>query len=342
MNISKKVLGSILLPAFVILAGLVLVTGCGGGASAPGTAKKTIKLSHSHPDSESSEIHTAALAFKEHVEKNSDKLEVKIYASSALGQEREVYEGMQLGSGASCTITGTAILNNFTEKIGVLDLPFLWKDYEHVHKALDGQVGQMLAQDLDKAGLKVLAWMDSWGYRHVVTANKEVTKPEDLQGLKIRTIQTPIYVSTINMMGMNATPMAFSEVYTSMQTGVIDGFEHGAAVVMAKKFYEVADYIALTKHLFGPLVFCYSKQEWGAMSDENKQLLMEAAKVARDKQRALAPVKEKEALNFLKEKGMTVHEIDTTQFQQKAKSLQEEIASERGAMELLELIRAAE
>ncbi len=141
--------------------------------------RKTIKLSHSHQaDVQSSEIHFAAETFKKYVEENSKTLEVKIYAANALGEERAVYEGMQLGGGATAVISGTAILNNFNQKIGVLDLPFLWKDYSHVHKVLDGEVGNMLAKELESAGFKVLAWMDSWGYRNVVTAKKEVKKPE--------------------------------------------------------------------------------------------------------------------------------------------------------------------
>lgn len=305
-----------------------------------GGKKKTIKLSHSHQADFSSEIHTAAWIFQKWVNDHSDTLEVNIYASSALGQEREVYEGMQLGGGASCIISGTAILNNFNSKIGVLDLPFLWEGYDHVHAVLDGEVGNLLAGELDQQGLVVLAWMDSWGYRNVVTSNREVKKPADLEGLKIRTIESPVYIEAIKAMGANATPMAFGEVYPSLQTGVLDGFEHSASVVKANKFYEVADYIALTRHLFGPLVFVYSKAEWQKLSDDEKMVIKEAAAMARDVQRSLAPLREKEALKFLKEKGMVINDIDTSGFREKARTVQNTLAEERGAMELLDRIRA--
>lgn len=304
--------------------------------------KKEIKLSHSHQADFASEIHTAAWIFQKWVHDNSDTLEVKIYAANALGEEREVYEGMQLGSGATCVISGTAILNNFTEKIGVLDLPFLWKGYDHVHAVLDGEAGDMLAAELDEAGFKVLAWMDSWGYRNVVTSEVEVTKPEDLKGLKIRTIQTPIYVAALNAMGANATPMAFGEVYTAMQTGVLDGFEHGAAVVKAQKLYEVSKYIALTRHLFGPLVFAYSMPEWEKLTDEEKQVVMDAAIMARDVQRGLAPIREAEAFDFLRDKGMVINDIDTSTFRENAVEIQNEIAAERDATDLLEIIRSVD
>lgn len=301
--------------------------------------KKIIKLAHTHQGDFASEIHTAAWIFQKWVNENSNTLEVKIYPNNALGQERDVYEGMQLGSGATCTISGTAILNNFNKKVGVLDLPFLWKGYGHVHKVLDGPVGDSLAAGLEKSGFKVIAWMDSWGYRNVVTSKVQVTKPRQLKGLKLRTIPTPIYVAALNAMGANATPMSFGEVYTAMQTGVLDGFEHGASVVKANKFYEVAKYIALTKHLFGPLAFVYSDKEWRKLTQKEKQVVMQAASFARDVQRGLAPIREAEAFAFLEEKGMKVSEIDKTKFRKEAASVQKDLAKKMGASDLLKKIQ---
>jgi len=169
---------------FTLVALAVLMTAV--LVSPVSAAKKVIKLSHSHQADFASEIHTAAWIFQKWVEDNSDTLEVKIYAANALGEERAVYEGMQLGSGASAVISGTAILNNFSKKTAVLDLPFMWKSYDHAHHVLDGKVGEALAKDLDQSGFQVLAWMDSWGFRNVVTAKKEVKVPADIKGLKIR------------------------------------------------------------------------------------------------------------------------------------------------------------
>mgnify|MGYP001123945606 CR=1 FL=1 len=146
-------------------------------------------------------------------------------------------------------------------------------------------------------------------------------------------------MDALNAMGANATPMAFGEVYTAMQTGVLDGFEHGASVVKANKFYEVADYIALTRHLFGPLAFVYSEKEWQKLSDKEQKVVMDAATFARDVQRGLAPIREAEAFSFLEEKGMRINDIDTTSFREKAASVQEELAAEMGATELLKTIK---
>ncbi len=329
---------SIGLLVIFILAGCTNQEPSGAG---PSKKAKVIKLAHSHQGDFSSEIHMAAWVFQQWVNDHSDTLEVKIYPSNALGQERDVYEAMQIGGGASCMISGTAILNNFYPEISVLDLPFIWENYEHVHKILDGSVGTTLANSLDDHGFHVLAWMDSWGYRNVVTSSRQVKTMDDLAGLKIRTIQTPIYVETIRAMGANATPMAFGEVYTSLQTGVLDGFEHSASIVKANKFYEVADHIALTRHLFGPLVFVYSKPQWDKLTDAEKQVIQQAALMARDVQRALAPVREKESLDFLREKGMTINEVNMTPFKSKAMALQDELARKNNCTKLLEQIREA-
>src|SRR5690606_20019180 len=203
----------------------------------------------------------------------------------------------------SCAVTGTAILNNFSKRVGVIDLPFLWRDYDHMSAALDGKVGEALGADLEKAGFKAVAWMTNWGARNVVTANKSVKTPEDLKGLKIRTIQSPVYIDALNAMGANATPMSFGEVYTSMQTGVLDGFEHGSAIVVTQKFYEVAKHIALTRHFLGPVVLACSMTEWNKFSDQEKAVVMEAGRLASDVNRSLAPVREKEAFDFLRAKG---------------------------------------
>lgn len=333
----------------VLMALVLLVSTSAFAAGQQDTAKSMdeekkvqIRLSHTHQaDANSSEIHYAATVFKDYVESNSHSMEVQIFAANALGEERAVYEAMQLGGGASAVISGTAILGNFSKKVGVLDLPFLWGSYDHVHTVLDGEVGSIIRDELREDGFEVLAWMDSWGFRNVVTSNKEIKTPSDLRGLKIRTIPTPTYLAAVNAMGANATPMSFGEVYTSMQTGVLDGFEHGASVVRAERFYEVASYMSMTRHLFGPLAFVYSSSEWAKLSEEQKGIVKAAAEVARDAQREKAPAKEAEGFAFLKEKGMKITEIDTSGFEKAAMDIQNKIASELGATDLLEIIRNA-
>ncbi|HYG42796.1 MAG TPA: TRAP transporter substrate-binding protein [Bordetella sp.] len=325
-----------------VLAAIASVAALSAAPAAHGQANKELKISHSAQGNLSSEHHMVAWVFANYLADNSDTLSARIYPSSALGDERAVFEAMQLGAGASCAVAGTAILNNFSKRVGVIDLPFLWTGYDHMNRTLDGKVGDQIAADLEKAGFKVLAWTTNWGARNVVTAKKAINKPEDLKGLKIRTIQSPVYVETINSMGANATPMSFGEVYTAMQTGVLDGFEHGSAVVVSNKLYEVGKNIALTNHFLGPAVFACSMTEWNQLSDEQKKVVMDGARIASDINRALAPMRDQQAFDFLRDKGMNITEIDTTGFREKAVPLQDKIAADIGATDLLAEIRAAQ
>ncbi|MEO5764175.1 MAG: TRAP transporter substrate-binding protein [Casimicrobiaceae bacterium] len=302
-------------------------------------AKKQVKISHATAPDVANDNHMVAWVIANHINSNSDTLEARIYAANALGEERAVVEGMQLGAGATMHIGGTAIHGNFIKRMGVLDLPFLWHDYDHYHRVIDGKVGQTLAAEYDKLGIKVLGWQDSWGYRNVVTTKKEVKKAEDLKGLKIRTIQTPTYVAALNAMGASATPMAFGEVYTSLQTGVIDGFEHASAVIFTGKYYEVAKYITLTEHLFGPTVTVISKKEWDGYTDKEKEVVAAAARLAQDVNRSLSVQRAAESMEKLKAKGMIVNPIDKAPFLKAAGPLQEQLAKTLGAEDLLKTVR---
>ncbi|RUT34740.1 TRAP transporter substrate-binding protein [Arsenicitalea aurantiaca] len=282
-----------------------------------------------------------AWLFKQYVESRTDDLEVGIYGSSEIGSDQDVIQALQLGSGATMHIGGTALFNSFLPRVGVLDLPFMWEDYEHVGAALDGEVGDVLAAEFEQAGFKVLGWGFSWGYRNVVTRGRTVESPDDIAGLKLRTIQSPIYVAALNAMGANATPMAFGEVYTALQTGVLDGFEHAASMVYSSNLFEVTDSVALTRHLFGPTVMTYSLPLWNQLSAEQQELLQEAADFAIEVSRALAPGREQQALQLLIDEGMTITEVDTTRFAEAAIPLQDELAADAGATDLLEQIRAA-
>ena len=327
----------------LFLAGCAFVSGC-GKSPGPATAKAgrtEIRFAHAHAPDANAELHFTATAFAEALAPLSDRLHVKIFPQGTLGSEREVYEGMQLGSGAAVTVSGTAILNNFDQRIGVLDLPYLWQDYDHVHRVMDGEVGRDLAAGLEKQGLVLLAWIDGWGYRNIITTQKPVKRVEELKGLKIRTIPTPVYLAALRMMGSNPTPMAYGEIYTGLQTGVIDGFEQAPAILVAEKFYEVAKHLTLTRHLYPVIVVAYSKAQWDTLPAADQARVREAATVARDRGRALAPEREAAGIKTLRERGMTIHDIDTASWQQAAVKVQDQLAAERGATDLLAKIRAA-
>lgn len=303
-------------------------------------AKKQIKISHATATDLGNDNHMVAWVMRNYINEYSDTLDARIYGANQLGEERAVVEGMQLGAGATCHVGGTAIHNNFVRRMGVLDLPFMWQGYDHAHKVLDGEVGKSLAKEYEGRGIKILGWQDSWGYRNVVTTKKEIKTAADLKGLKIRTIQTPTYVAALNAMGASATPMAFGEVYTALQTGVLDGFEHSPPVVFTGKYYEVAKYVALTGHLFGPTVTACSMREWQSFTDKERQVLADAAKMAQDVNRNLSAQRDAEAIDLLKSKGMIVTTIDKAPLVTAAAPVQDELAKQIGAEDLLRIIRA--
>ena len=300
---------------------------------------KPIEMKLGHFAADAHEGNLASKMFAEAVEKRTNgAIKITIYPNNALGAPPEVLEQNILGA-VDMSLPTQGQLGKYSKKFNCVMLPFVFNDYAQADKVLDGPFLKWAAPDLDKAGLVFLSnW--EWGFRNLTNSKHPVNVPADVKGLKIRTIQTPTYVAALNAMGANATPMAFGEVYTAMQTGVLDGFEHGSAVIKAQKFYEVSKYIALTQHLFGPLVFAYSKKEWAGLTDKEKAVIMDGAKMARDVQRTLGPLREQEAFDFLKTKGMVINKIDTSGFRKNAVAVQDKFAKEVGASDLLEIIRA--
>jgi tripartite ATP-independent transporter DctP family solute receptor len=316
---------------------LTLVAALPSYAQAP--AKKLVRIHTAGPNDLGVDNTMLAHQFMTYVNANSNSVEVKVFPASQLGQSREVIEAMRLGGGASGTTGGPAEYASFVKRIGVLGLPFMWKSYSHAEAVLDGPVGKELEADMEKAGFKVLSWAVSWGYRNVVTAKKEVKTAADLKGLKIRTIPTKVFVSAINAMGANATPMNFGEIYTSLQSGVLDGYEHTAATTVSFKLNEVACCIAMTRHLMDPTVLVFSLAEWKKFSPAEQAVMQKGAQEAAAIVRKMAPEKEAESLAAVKKLGMKVVDIDVAPMQQAAATAQDELAKEFGAEALLAQIR---
>jgi TRAP-type transport system periplasmic protein len=188
--------------------------------------------------------------------------------------------------------------------------------------------------------MRPLAWGDSFGFRQVVTRSRDVDEPSQLAGLKIRTIQSPIYVKAIELMGASPTPMAFGEVYTSLQTGVIDGYEHDASTTVQQRFYEVAHHMARTRHIAGVLGLFASAASLARFPPDVRAALERAAADAAKAQRAVGPREDAAATGQLAGLGMTIREIDRSAFQQSAERLWETEARALGVTKWLQTIRA--
>jgi tripartite ATP-independent transporter DctP family solute receptor len=242
------------------------------------------------------------------------RYKVQTFYSSALGAERESVEGVQLGT-LDLTLTSTGPLPNFVPEVAILDIPFLFRDYAHARAVLDGPIGQELLGKFPAKGMVGLAWAEN-GFRHMTNSKHPVNIPDDLRGLKMRTMENPIHIEAYRQFGILPTPMAFTEVYTALQQGTVDGQENPLSVITAAKLDQVQKYLSLTGHVYSPAVFLMNKAQWDKLSAIDKQAFLEAATEGVKANRARVDDDERKAVAELRAKGMTVAEnIDRTKFQ---------------------------
>lgn len=264
-------------------------------------------------------LHVFAARFAELAEAATDgAVTVRLFTSGTLGQEREIVQQLQEGL-VDFMVSGSAIWGSVAPRLQLLDFPFLWRDWDHVHGVVDGPVGHAIADYLDATvRMRPLAWGDSFGFRQLVTRSRHIAAPADLAGLKIRTIQSAIYVKAIELMGASPTPMAFGEVYTSLQTGVIDGYEHDASTTLQQRFYEVARVMTRTRHIAGIVGLWGSSLTLARLPADLRATLEHAAREAARHQRQVGPAEEAEAAAALAKLGMTIREFDNTPFRRRA------------------------
>jgi tripartite ATP-independent transporter DctP family solute receptor len=303
-----------------------------------GAKKYVLRLSHTHATGDTA-LDVFAVKFRElAAAKSGGQVDIQVFPNGQLGQEREIVQQVQQGL-VDFMASGTAIWGTVAPKIQILDLPFLFRDYDHIHKSMDGEVGQLLAKHLEeRAGARPLAYYDSFGFRSVVTRTKEVKSIDDMKGLKLRTLPSPIYVKAIELMGASPTPMAFGEIYTSLQTGVIDGYEHDANTTLMQKFFEVTKYFALTHHISGVLGIVASAKSIDALPPDMKKAVLDAAKEAAVFQRKRAPEEDEKSMVELKKKGMVINSIDRKPFVAKAEPFLMSFSKEVQADDLVKKI----
>jgi TRAP-type transport system periplasmic protein len=185
----------------------------------------------------------------------------------------------------------------------------LFKDKQTAYKVFDGPIGQEVLQDLPKAGLVGLAYWEN-GFRHLTNNKREVKSVEDIKGLKVRTLESKVHVETWKTLGANPTPMSFSQLYTGLEQGVVDGQENPYGNVTASKFNEVQKYLTNTGHVYNANVFLVSKKFWDSLSDKEKEIVKKAAEEAKVYQRQLNNKEDQDSIVFLKEKGMKITDMN--------------------------------
>jgi tripartite ATP-independent transporter DctP family solute receptor len=245
--------------------------------------------------------------FAKEVEKRTGgRYKIQNFYSGSLGGERESIEAVQLGT-QELTLTSTGPVPNFVPEAKILDIPFLFRDKAHAYAVLDGPIGDEMLKLFEPKGFKALAWAEN-GVRHMTNNKRAVNTPEDLKGLKMRTMENPIHIAAYKGFGIVPTPMAFPEVFTALQQGTVDGQENPLSVIMAAKFDQVQKHLTLTGHVYSPAVWLMNKAAFDKLSAADKQAFIEAAKEGTKANRARVAEDDAKGVAELRAKGMNVIE----------------------------------
>lgn len=231
---------------------------------------------------------------------------VKIFHSMQLGGEKEALEQVQLGA-LEMTRVSVGVVGPIVDDFNAFNLPYVFRSIEHMHNVVDGEIGTELLNRLEKGELIGLGYMDA-GARSFYNKSRAITSPKDLEGLKIRVMQNPIFVEMMGAMGGAGMPIAFNELYTAMQTGVVDGAENNPPSYSTQKHYEVAGYYSLTEHLIVPEIFVFSKRVWDTLEPLDQQLIRKAAALAVIKERELWAAMEQKSMEELAGMGIKINE----------------------------------
>ncbi len=291
-----------------LVVGLSLAVGFMSGAAAQTTMKISISIA------QNSHQGVAIDTFAREVEKRTaGRYKVQPFYSGSLGGERESIEAVQLGT-QELTFTSSGPVPNFVPDAKILDIPFLFRDKAHARAVLDGPIGQEMLGKFDSKGFKALAWGEN-GIRHMTNSKRSVNAPEDLKGLKMRTMENPVHVAAYKGLGIVTTPMAFPEVFTALQQGTVDGQENPLSVIMSAKFDQVQKHLSLTGHVYSPGIFLMNKASFDKLSAADKQAFLDAAKEGVKVNRARVDEDDSKGVAELRSKGMTVVEnVDKSRF----------------------------
>lgn len=243
-------------------------------AALPTQAQTVLKIGHvlakgSHYD-------IGANVFCENLDKNTQgRYKCQVYPASALGGEREQVEAVQIGT-QDLVITSTGPVGNFVPEMKIVDIPFLFRDYDHARKVLDGKIGQDMLAKFPNHGLVALAWSEN-GFRHMTNNKRAIVSAADASGLKMRTMENKVHMEGYRSFGIQPTPMAFPEVFGALQQGVVDGQENPIPVILASKFSQVQKHLSLTGHVYSPALIITSPRVMSKLSDADKKAFQDAA-----------------------------------------------------------------
>jgi tripartite ATP-independent transporter DctP family solute receptor len=307
---------SIILLAFLVIG----VSSCNNE-----TGPKVMYLGHTLPQTHP--VHKGIVEFQKTLEKKSNgKLVVKIFPDAQLGSEREVLELLQIGSVAATKVSA-ATLSNFVPEYHLLGIPYLFRDKDHQFEVLEGEIGKSILQKGSKFWLRGLCYYDA-GSRSFYTSKKAIRTPEDLAGLKIRVMNNQMAINMVNSMGGSATPLAYGELYTAIQQGVVDGAENNPPSFVSSNHYEISKYYTLDQHSSVPDVLLIGTKYWDKLSEQEKIWVQEAADESAQAQKVFWNESVEASMETAKAAGVEIIIPDKSLFAEKSKSVLEDFIKE--------------
>jgi len=299
-----------LLVAATLLASLVF------SAAALAEKKPEFTLKLGHLANTEHTWHKGSVKFAELVEqKTGGRVVVQVFPSEQLGKEMEVIGNIQSGI-VDMLITGESMMN-WAPLCGLIAVPYMIRDSAHMEKIVEGEIGQAIEKEvIEKVRLRPVAWFER-GARNL-TSNREIKKPEDLNGLKLRVPNVPLFVATWEALGAKPTPMAFSEVFTSLQQGIIDGQENPYDLIKSASFFEVQKFVNKTEHVRGWIYLVIGEDRFQSMPEDIRKAVLEAGKEAQAYERELFRAEQNQLIKDLQDKGMTFVEVDKAAFMKAA------------------------
>lgn len=274
---------------------------------------KTLQIGVTTQEDMADPFYMVAAMIKQYVEEHGDgSLTVEVLANSQLGGEREMFEGQQLGT-VDMSVISNAVVSNFIPACGMLDLPFLFDDYQMAVDFLTGDIGQAVMDAYEGSGVKALGMCIN-GFRQLVTVGTPVYGPDDMKGMKIRCMENAIYLGTYQAIGANPLPMAWSEVITALQQKTVQGLDGGVSVFYSSGFGDILDYVTLTNQFCAANTVTISESVWNGLSENQQNLLSEAVKWACAEELAVQGENDKEKIGLLEEQGVTIIREDQVDF----------------------------
>ncbi|QNH05930.1 TRAP transporter substrate-binding protein [Pseudomonas sp. B11D7D] len=275
-------------------------------------AATTLRLGWTTSDSPLDPYAITAHYFQEELEAAAPgEFQVRFFPSNQLGNDTEMLQGMQLGMLDVGVITGTQ-LGTLDASFQINDLPFLFKDSAQAHRVLDGELGQTLFTSLERLGIVGLGFSEA-GFRHTINNKRPIEKPADFAGIKLRVQPSDLYLTSFRALGANPVPMPWSDAFTAVQQGTVDGLEIPLSVIYANKYASAVKYLSLTSHTYNALALLMSKQALERLSPELQAVVRSAARKAIERQRETVASNEKALIEKIKSEGMQVNDIGSAQ-----------------------------